>query len=80
VITLRDPSGSLRPAERAVVTGEDGSFRFEGLAEDSLLVLFASVVRDGHTWSGRAANVIPGRGPIDVVLRDEDPQPPRDDR
>jgi hypothetical protein len=77
VVTVRDPSGRLRPAERAVVTDQDGAARFEGLSEGTGLVLFASVVRGGRTWSGRRANVLPGGEPVEVVLRDEDPVLPR---
>lgn len=74
VVTLRDPTGALRPAERAVVAGEDGSFQFAGLTRNRGLVLFASAKRDGRTWSGKLDRLLPGGGTIDLVVRDEDPQ------
>jgi hypothetical protein len=74
VITLRDPSGRLRPAERAVVAAEDGAFAFAGLPDNRGLVLFASTARGGHTWSGKRSQFAAGEQPVDVVLRDEDPQ------
>ena len=43
------------------------------------IVLFAAAVRDGRTWSGRAT-VRGGSDGLDVTLRDEDPQLPRDRR
>ncbi|MBL8729909.1 MAG: carboxypeptidase regulatory-like domain-containing protein [Planctomycetes bacterium] len=79
VITLRDPSGRLRPAERAVAADDDGRFEFAGLPDDRGLVLFASMPRGGHTWSGRRTQFAAGDDPVDVVLRDEDPrlEPPK---
>ncbi len=74
VITLRDPSGRLRPAERAVVADPDGAFGFAGLPDDLPLVLFASMARAGHTWSGKRVQFAAGDEAIDVVLRDEDPR------
>lgn len=74
VVTLRDPSGALRPAERAALSGEDGTFAFAGLSETRALVLFATATRDQHTWSARLDRLRAGGGSVDLVLRDEDPQ------
>jgi hypothetical protein len=76
VVTLRDPTGRLRPAERAATTGDDGTFRFAGLGEERHLVLFASAFVDGRTWSGRVTSVAAGETDVTVVLRNEDPPPP----
>src|SRR5690606_29755136 len=40
LVTLRDPSGRLRPAQRAVLAAEDGTFAFAGLDETDRYVLF----------------------------------------
>lgn len=74
LVTLRDPTGTLRPAERAVRCADDGSFAFEGLDEGAPYVLFASLPRDGRTWSGKIPAARAGGAPHAVVLRDEDPQ------
>jgi hypothetical protein len=74
VVTLRDASGALRPAERAVVSGDDGTFVFPGLTANRALVLFAATKRDGRTWSGKLDRLLPGGGTIELVVRDEDPR------
>lgn len=74
LVTLRDPTGQLRPAQRTVVTGPDGSFAFAGLRENRALVLFAAAQRDGRTWSGKLDRLLAGGEDVDLVLRDEDPQ------
>lgn len=73
VVTLRDPGGTLRPAERATPSADDGAFRFDGLPEQRGLLLFAVAIRDGRTWSGRLERVLAGPGPVTIVLQDEDP-------
>lgn len=77
VVTLRDPGAALRPAQRAAVTGADGAFVFPGLPQHAPLLLFATAMRDGRTWSGRLERARPDGDPAELVLRDEDPQPPR---
>jgi hypothetical protein len=72
VVTLRDPSGTLRPAERAQASGDDGSFAFGGLPEQRGLLLFAVAIRDGRTWSGRLERTLAG-GEVTLTLQDEDP-------
>ncbi|MBL9080013.1 MAG: carboxypeptidase regulatory-like domain-containing protein [Planctomycetes bacterium] len=74
VVTLRDPSGALRPAERAVTSGADGAFVFPGLTGNRGVVLFAATKRDGRTWSGKLDRLRPGGGTVELVVRDEDPQ------
>ncbi|MBX3463013.1 MAG: carboxypeptidase regulatory-like domain-containing protein [Planctomycetes bacterium] len=74
VVALRDPTGGLRPAERAEVSGDDGAFAFPGLPPDRPLVLFATIARDGRTWSCKAEIRLPGDGPVELVLRNEDPE------
>jgi hypothetical protein len=76
VVTLRDPTGRLRPAERAATSRDDGTFRFAGLGDERHLVLFASAFVDGRTWSGRVTSVAAGETDVTVVLRNEDPEPP----
>jgi len=72
VVTLRDPSGTLRPAERALTSGDDGSFAFGGLPEQRALLLFAVAIRGGRTWSGRIERTLAG-GEVTLTLQDEDP-------
>ncbi|MFY9344823.1 MAG: hypothetical protein WAT39_20185, partial [Planctomycetota bacterium] len=74
VVTLRDAAGRLRPAQRAVVSGDDGSFAFAGLPERAPLVLFASASRDGRTWSGKLDRLRAGGDDCELVLRNEDPE------
>jgi hypothetical protein len=73
VVTVRDPSGRLLPATRAVVTEPDGSFGFAGLPEQRGLVLFASAQRQGRTWSAKRDWVFAAGEPCELVVRDEDP-------
>ncbi len=72
-VTLRDSIGRLRPPERTVVSTADGSFTFTGLDADDSLVLFASQLRFGRTWSAKV-RCQGGTAPIPMVRRDEDPQ------
>lgn len=74
VVTLRDATGKLRPTQRTVVSGKDGTFVFPGLPEQLPLVLFASAQRDGRTWSGRLSAALANTEPCELVLRNEDPQ------
>ena len=75
VVTLRDPHGELRPAQRALATGDDGAFTFTGLPPQRALVLFGTVPKLGHTWSARLDRAVAGGdGAIELALRDEDPQ------
>lgn len=73
VVTVRDPSGTLRPASRSVAAAADGSFVFRGLPEDADLVVFAAAQRDGHTFSGRRSGARAGGQELALVVRDEDP-------
>jgi hypothetical protein len=74
LVTLRDAGGFLRPDSRSAMTGPDGTFTFSGLHEEGLFVLFATALRERHTWSGRLGRVRPGADAITVTLRDEDPR------
>lgn len=74
LVTLRDPSGRLRPAQRAVLAAEDGTFAFAGLDETDRYVLFVTMLRDGRTWSARLADVATGGDGFELTLRDEDPR------
>jgi hypothetical protein len=74
LVTLRDAAGVLRPAQRAIVTGDDGGFTFGGLPEQRALLLFASAQRDGRTWSGKLDRLLAGGEAIELVLRNEDPE------
>ena len=71
-ISAENPSGTLRPAERAQTSGDDGSFAFGGLPEQRGLLLFAVAIRDGRTWSGRIERTLAG-GEVTLTLQDEDP-------
>ncbi len=73
VVTLRDPSGRMRPATRTCVTASDGSFAFSGLDSTTRWLAFASTTRDGKTFSARC-DAHGGSDPIVLVLEDEDPK------
>jgi hypothetical protein len=73
LVTLRDATGRLRPAQRTAISGDDGSFAFFGLPEQRPLLLFATALRDGRTWSGKLDRLLAGGEPAALVLRDEDP-------
>lgn len=73
VISLRDVRALLHPATRTVVTGPDGTFRFGGLPERRDFVLFATALRDGHTWIARRERAAPADGAVELSLHDEDP-------
>lgn len=72
VVTLRDPTGRLRPAERSVLTASDGSFSFRGLPQDRVLVVHAQSKRGGLTWSAQVHAMVGNE--IALELRCEDPQ------
>jgi hypothetical protein len=74
LVTLRDPRGFLRPDARCALTGPDGTFTFPGLPEEGNFVLFATMLREGRTWSGRLLSVRAGTDPVAVTLHDEDPR------
>jgi hypothetical protein len=74
VVTVRDPSGSLRPAQRSAVADTNGSFTFGGLTEQRPLVLFASARRGGRTWSAKLDRLRAGGDDVELIVRDEDPQ------
>ncbi|MBK8101261.1 MAG: hypothetical protein IPK26_29620 [Planctomycetes bacterium] len=74
IVTLRDPRGRLRPAERSAIADASGNFTFTGLGDDDALVLFATILRQGRTWSARLPNI--RAGGADLELRSEDPDPP----
>ena len=79
VVTLRDRTGRMLPPTRTCVSSNDGSFSFAGLDDSMRWVAFASMTRDGKTFS--AQFVARGGGdPIVLVLEDEDPKLIRDDR
>jgi len=79
-VTLRDPQGRLRPVERTLAADADGRFRFGGLPEDGRFVVFAQQRRAEHTWSGKLPLAVADGAECTIVLRDEDPAPPRSDR
>ncbi len=72
VVTLRDPTGALRPATRAQTVRAGEAFSFAGLDADRDLVLFATATRGSKTWSARRT-VRGGDEAIRLVLADEDP-------
>jgi hypothetical protein len=73
-VTLRDPRGDLRPAERTVASDAEGRFRFAGLPEAGrIYVLFAQWIHEGETWSARA-QATAGERPWRLQLVHEDPQ------
>lgn len=81
-VTLRDPGGRLRPAERTVLTDAQGRFRFAGLPPGGRFLLFAQRIEGGATWSAQAAAVA-GADDARLVLQHEDPRlvpPDRGDR
>ena len=73
VVTVRDASGLLRPAQRTVLSDDAGRFAFGGLRHDRVVVLFATTQRDGHTWSAKLDRVFGGGEGVELTLRDEDP-------
>lgn len=76
VVTLRDPRGLLRPAERAQSVRPGATATFEGLPERADVVLFATAQRGRHTWSVRRRVRIDAfdGDAVELVLEDEDPQ------
>lgn len=72
-ITLRDPGGQLRPAERVALTNAAGEFRFSGLPTDHIVLLSAQRLRGGQTWSVQA-HARTGEQDLLLQLRHEDPQ------
>ncbi|MFK7740190.1 MAG: hypothetical protein AB8H80_07690 [Planctomycetota bacterium] len=84
VVTLRDPTGTLRPATRTQVLAPGETATFVGLPAHGSVVLFATARRSGHTFSARqrvrlepaaaAAAEEALQTPIELVLRDEDPR------
>ena len=74
LVTVRDPSGGLRPAQRTTSTDAGGGFVFAGLPDDRPLLLFATALREGRTWSGKLVGLRAGGGAVELLLRDEDPQ------
>jgi hypothetical protein len=73
VLTLRDPRGLLRPAERTIALQPGEEFAFDGLPDEADLVLFATATRTGKTWSARRI-VRSGARDLELVLADEDPE------
>ena len=72
MVTLRDPRGQLRPAERTQTVGPGERFHFDGLPEGQDFVLLANAFRSGKTWTARAI-VRSGADGLELVLADEDP-------
>lgn len=73
LVTLRDPTGRLRPAARTVVAGPGGAFAFSGLPAGREFVVSAATTREGRTWSGqRTARA--GSDGVEVTVRCEDPE------
>ena len=77
VVTLRDRSGRMLPPTRTCVSANDGSFSFAGLDDSMRWVAFASMTRDGKTFS---AQFVARGGGDPIVLEDEDPKLIREDR
>lgn len=71
-VSVRAPSGTLRPAVRHSASATDGSFLFAGLDEATRLVVFATITRNGRTYSARKDSR--GGDDLRLVLRDEDPE------
>ena len=72
VITLRDPSGNLRPRERSLITSTGTTFSFYGLPSEHNLLLIATAQREGKTWSARqVVNALDED--LVITLRNEDP-------
>ena len=72
VITLRDPRGALRPADRTQTVAPGEAFSFEGLPVEQEFVLVATALRDGKTWAAR--RIAPsGAAGLTLQLADEDP-------
>ncbi|MFO1051863.1 MAG: carboxypeptidase-like regulatory domain-containing protein [Planctomycetota bacterium] len=78
-VQIREPSGRSDFAPRFAVSAADGSFVFEGLP-DSTFTLFAQASPGGVTWSGQRVGTQPNGDEWTIVLRCEDPEPPRRDR
>lgn len=78
VLTLRDPRGRLRPGERSTIADDAGHYTFAGLGDDDALVLFATILRQGRTWSARLPAVRPGAADLELHCEDPDPPTPRD--
>ncbi|MBL8730905.1 MAG: carboxypeptidase regulatory-like domain-containing protein [Planctomycetes bacterium] len=74
LVTLRDPQGRLRPVARAACSDADGRFAFCGLPTAAPLLLFATINRDGHTWSTRRPGSFAGGAELELVVQDEDPR------
>lgn len=72
VLTLRDPRGLLRPAERTQTLAPGEPFLFEGLPPEQDYVLVATALRAGKTWAARRV-ARSGAAEIQLVLADEDP-------
>ena len=72
-ITLRDPGGQLRPAERVALTDAAGNFRFAGIPEDHIVLLTAQRVVGGQTWSVQM-HAEADEQDLLLQLRHEDPQ------
>lgn len=72
VITLRDPRGALRPADRTQTVAPGEAFSFEGLPAAHDFVLVATALRDGKTWAARRIASSGGAG-LQLELADEDP-------
>ncbi len=73
VVTLRDPSGNLRPAQRTRIATAGKPFTFAGLPSEHNLLLTATAQRDGKTWSARRS-VNLNEGNVQLSLRNEDPE------
>lgn len=73
VVTLRDPSANLRPAQRTLVVKAGVPCTFAGLPSEHHLLLTATAQRDGKTWSARRI-VHVNDGPVTLSLRNEDPE------
>ena len=72
-VTLRDPGGALRPAERTLLSDDEGRFRFAGLPPGQVVMLSAQRVRGGQTWSVQA-RAEAGERDVRMQLRHEDPR------
>lgn len=72
-VTIRDPSGRMRPKERSTVADAKGQYSFGGLPEQGTFILFAQQQRAGRTWSGKVPEVTAGKDQ-ELELRCEDPE------
>lgn len=74
VVTLRDPRGQLRPAQRSMATDGEGAFAFAGLEAQQRYVLTASTPRGSRSFAAHLGAVLARDAGYVLTLRDEDPR------